>query len=96
MLKGSGVFPPNTGHYLSLGGCRRKAPECKGENEVTGAERPEDHRPRTIRQVEGVDQVGFLDCQEEHESMASEYVKEWVDGWRSAGVDDQGSGKDER
>ena len=80
MLKGSGKFPPNTGHYLSHGCCGGEVPKEDGEQEVTRSERSQHHRPRTVSKVEVVDKVRLLDCKEQHGSMASEYVKDWVGG----------------
>ena len=76
MLKGSGKFPPNTGHYLSHGCSRGEVPKEDGEKEVTRSERSQHHRPGTVGKVEVVDKVRLLDCKEQHGSMASEYVKD--------------------
>ena len=80
MLKGSGKFPPNTGHYLSHGCSGGEVPKEDGEKEVTRSERSQHHRPWTVSKVEVVDKVRLLDCKEQHGSMASEYVKDRVSG----------------
>ena len=80
MLKGSGKFPPNTGHYLSHGSSGGEVPKEDGKQEVTSPERSQHHRPWTVGKVEVVDKVRLLDCKEQHGSMASEYVKDRVGG----------------
>ena len=62
MLKGSGKFSPNTGHYLSHGSSGGEVPKEDGEKEVTRPEWSQDHRPRTVSKVEVVDKVCLLDC----------------------------------